>query len=325
MRYYAHFGHTDFVLCLGYGASAVKDFFLSYDETRSNDFVLENGAQEHQAVQDRHLRLAHHLRRHRPALRHRRAAAPGPAFRRRRGDVPGQLRRRAHRRAAAGHDLAVRRQRRGGQPAGRAAAVVAPRRRDRRDGLVTQVTPGARPPAVGERRLLRAAGPRSSITCTRARTWSKTRWCAWSRSSRPRLPVQGVLVPGRHGEGARTARRDVLPRPLPVDDLGPGALRRSQADRRGCSHRRPGTGLAGSYRSCCRSSFKRRRGRPCRCSRSARTRTTSRLAQAACCSAWPRARLASTTWCSPGPPSGTRRHATRPAPFWPGPTSRSPS
>jgi glucose-1-phosphate cytidylyltransferase len=41
MRYYAHFGHTDFVLCLGYGASAVKDFFLNYDETRSNDFVLD--------------------------------------------------------------------------------------------------------------------------------------------------------------------------------------------------------------------------------------------------------------------------------------------
>ena len=41
MRYYAHYGHTDFVLCLGYGGSAVKDFFLSYDETRSNDFVLE--------------------------------------------------------------------------------------------------------------------------------------------------------------------------------------------------------------------------------------------------------------------------------------------
>jgi glucose-1-phosphate cytidylyltransferase len=46
MRYYAHYGHTDFVLCLGYGASHVKDFFLSYDETRSNDFVLENGAQD---------------------------------------------------------------------------------------------------------------------------------------------------------------------------------------------------------------------------------------------------------------------------------------
>ena len=46
MRYYAHFGHTDFVLCLGYGASAVKDFFLNYDETRSNDFVIEKGARE---------------------------------------------------------------------------------------------------------------------------------------------------------------------------------------------------------------------------------------------------------------------------------------
>jgi glucose-1-phosphate cytidylyltransferase len=46
MRYYAHYGHTDFVLCLGYGAAAVKDFFLSYDETRSNDFVLERGSHE---------------------------------------------------------------------------------------------------------------------------------------------------------------------------------------------------------------------------------------------------------------------------------------
>jgi glucose-1-phosphate cytidylyltransferase len=46
MRYYAHFGHTDFILCLGYGASAVKDYFLHYDETRSNDFVLENGARD---------------------------------------------------------------------------------------------------------------------------------------------------------------------------------------------------------------------------------------------------------------------------------------
>src|SRR5258708_30332395 len=43
MRYYAHFGHTDFILCLGYGGAAVKDYFLNYDETRSNNFVLENG------------------------------------------------------------------------------------------------------------------------------------------------------------------------------------------------------------------------------------------------------------------------------------------
>lgn len=46
MRYYAHFGHHEFILCLGYGASAVKDYFLHYDETVSNDFVLSGGAQD---------------------------------------------------------------------------------------------------------------------------------------------------------------------------------------------------------------------------------------------------------------------------------------
>ena len=43
MRYYAHFGHTDFILCLGYGAAAVKDYFVRYDETQSNDFTLTGG------------------------------------------------------------------------------------------------------------------------------------------------------------------------------------------------------------------------------------------------------------------------------------------
>jgi glucose-1-phosphate cytidylyltransferase len=43
MRYYAHFGHTEFILCLGHGAAAVKDYFLHYQETTSNDFVLTRG------------------------------------------------------------------------------------------------------------------------------------------------------------------------------------------------------------------------------------------------------------------------------------------
>ena len=45
MRYYAHFGHKDFILCLGYGAQAVKDYFLNYRETTSNDFVLRQGGE----------------------------------------------------------------------------------------------------------------------------------------------------------------------------------------------------------------------------------------------------------------------------------------
>lgn len=40
MRYYAHFGHKEFVLCLGYGADKIKDYFLHYTETESNDFVM---------------------------------------------------------------------------------------------------------------------------------------------------------------------------------------------------------------------------------------------------------------------------------------------
>lgn len=46
MRYYAHFGHKEFILCLGYGADKIKEFFLSYRETESNDFVLRDGKVE---------------------------------------------------------------------------------------------------------------------------------------------------------------------------------------------------------------------------------------------------------------------------------------
>jgi glucose-1-phosphate cytidylyltransferase len=46
MKYYAHYGHTDFILCLGHRADAIKKFFLNYEETSSNDFVLSNGGRE---------------------------------------------------------------------------------------------------------------------------------------------------------------------------------------------------------------------------------------------------------------------------------------
>ncbi len=43
MKYYAHFGHKDFILCLGYRADLIKTYFLNYNECISNDFVLSNG------------------------------------------------------------------------------------------------------------------------------------------------------------------------------------------------------------------------------------------------------------------------------------------
>jgi glucose-1-phosphate cytidylyltransferase len=46
MRYYAHFGHKDFILCLGYRADSIKQYFLKYDETVSNDFVMSQGGRQ---------------------------------------------------------------------------------------------------------------------------------------------------------------------------------------------------------------------------------------------------------------------------------------
>lgn len=46
MKYYAQYGHTDFILALGYRANAIKDFFLNYEEAVSNDFVLRKGGRE---------------------------------------------------------------------------------------------------------------------------------------------------------------------------------------------------------------------------------------------------------------------------------------
>jgi len=46
MKYYAHYGHKDFILCLGYRADAVKNYFLNYNECASNDFVLSGGGKK---------------------------------------------------------------------------------------------------------------------------------------------------------------------------------------------------------------------------------------------------------------------------------------
>src|SRR3954449_2932802 len=46
MKYYAHYGHKDFVLCLGYKADVIKQFFLHYEEWISNDFTLSKGGKE---------------------------------------------------------------------------------------------------------------------------------------------------------------------------------------------------------------------------------------------------------------------------------------
>lgn len=46
MRYYAHYGHKDFILCLGYRGDMIKEFFLNYSECISNDFVMSKGGKD---------------------------------------------------------------------------------------------------------------------------------------------------------------------------------------------------------------------------------------------------------------------------------------
>jgi len=50
MRYYAHFGHREFILCLGYKGDVIKEYFLNYSEALSNDFVLSDGGQRVQLL-----------------------------------------------------------------------------------------------------------------------------------------------------------------------------------------------------------------------------------------------------------------------------------
>jgi glucose-1-phosphate cytidylyltransferase len=43
MKYYAHYGHRDFIFCLGHKSQYFKDYFLNYNEFISNDFVITDG------------------------------------------------------------------------------------------------------------------------------------------------------------------------------------------------------------------------------------------------------------------------------------------
>ncbi len=46
MKYYAHYGHKHFVLCLGYKADVIKDYFLHYNEYISNNFRISNNGNQ---------------------------------------------------------------------------------------------------------------------------------------------------------------------------------------------------------------------------------------------------------------------------------------
>jgi glucose-1-phosphate cytidylyltransferase len=46
MRYYAHFGHKDFILCLGYRGDLIRQYFLDYRAAMSTDFTMSDGGRK---------------------------------------------------------------------------------------------------------------------------------------------------------------------------------------------------------------------------------------------------------------------------------------
>ena len=55
MQYYSQYGHDDFILCLGYKADKIKEYFLNYNEFASQDFTMTKGKKElHHAAPDVH-------------------------------------------------------------------------------------------------------------------------------------------------------------------------------------------------------------------------------------------------------------------------------
>ena len=42
MQYYSQYGHRDFILCLGYKANVVKDYFLNYKQATNSDCVISH-------------------------------------------------------------------------------------------------------------------------------------------------------------------------------------------------------------------------------------------------------------------------------------------
>src|SRR5690606_31397417 len=50
MQYYADYGHADFILCLGYKANVIKDFFLNFRPQTFGDCVISDGGRNVQVL-----------------------------------------------------------------------------------------------------------------------------------------------------------------------------------------------------------------------------------------------------------------------------------
>lgn len=60
MKLYAHYGHRNFILCLGYRGNMIKDYFLKY-EAMNNDFTIQLGRESHISYEGSHTEQDFHV------------------------------------------------------------------------------------------------------------------------------------------------------------------------------------------------------------------------------------------------------------------------
>ena len=233
MKYYAHYGHKDFILCLGYRGDAIKNYFLNYNECVSNDFVLSEGGKKLELMSQRHSATGA-SRSWTPASTSnigQRLKAVEPHL----GDedgVPRELQRRPHRPAPpeliahvqrAGQDRQLRERQaepelslrlRGWRRAGRAD-------HDDRAARLCGSTAGSS-----------SSSRRSSTTCATARSWSCEPFQRLvAAETAHRLRIRRLLDVDGHVQGPPAARRALRPRERAVGGVEDSQRQRAVAPR----------------------------------------------------------------------------------------------
>ena len=77
MNYYSQFGHKDFILCLGYKANVIKEYFLNYKPQTYADCVVKCFGNQVEILGDPHQDWRHCDDRHRHLAQYRRTALGG--------------------------------------------------------------------------------------------------------------------------------------------------------------------------------------------------------------------------------------------------------
>ena len=224
MRYYAHFGHTEFILALGFGAQSVKDYFLHYEETASNDFVLTKGGAHVELlgsdISDWTITfidtgmdtpIGERLRRVRPYLE------DDEVFLANYGDVLTDAPMNEHRRPSSSPTDAV-------------GSLLAVRPQD--SFHVVGDRDGRPDHRASSRWPTSPSGSTAATSCCARRsstTWAPTRTSSWTPASTPpptgrmrAVRVRRVLGTHGHPQGTRRPRGDVPPRRMPLGAVAGG-------------------------------------------------------------------------------------------------------